>query len=144
MKKDISFIITFSVLSQILIILNSNNTLYLSNILSLIGFSIMISIYPLFFYNKYNWILNTNIYIFNIICLIIHFLPIYIFRNKQNINKNNIDITIINTLLLLLFYYLLFKKYLQNNLYPLNETQLLVLIILILSFLFYYYKSTGE
>jgi hypothetical protein len=145
-KKNLLFLFTFSIISQFLNIFKYNNikihnSLYLSNILSLFGFCIMIYLYPLFFYNKYNWLLGTNVFTFNFICIIIHILPIYFFKNKQNINKINIESTLADTILLLLLYNIIFKYYLRNNLYPFNELELLVLSISILFLLLFYYKN---
>ena len=113
-QYDISFIFTFSFLTHILNIFNNNieinNALYLSNIISLFGFCIMIFYYPKFFYNNYNYLLNTDLITFNLLCILIHVIPLYIFKNKNKINKNNIDITINNTIIILLIYYLLTSK----------------------------------
>ena len=146
MEKNFLFLFTFSIISHFLNYYNYNNikihnALYLSNILSLIGFCIIIFLYPLFFYDKYNWLLNTDLVTFNFICIIIHIIPVYFFRNKQNINNINIESTVADTILLLLLYNIIFKNYLRNNLYPFNELELLVLSISILFLLLFYYKN---
>jgi len=139
---NISFIYTFSLLSHILIINNFNdeinNSLYLSNIISLFGFCIMIYYYPNFFYNKYKNLLNTNLFIFNLLLTIIHIIPLYIFNYKNKINKDNIDITIIYTTIILLIYYLLFNSKL-HDIYPFSHKELFILggLILVATKLFY-------
>ena len=135
-QYNISFIFfTFSFLSHILNIFNYNievnNALYLSNIISLFGFCIMIFFYPYFFYNNYNYLLNTDLITFNLICILIHIIPLYLFKSKNKINKNNIDITIYNTSIILLIYYLLFNSIL-NRIYPFSDTKLIILIIFLL------------
>ena len=145
MQKDLSFLYTFSFISQILLMVVSKNSkiynsLYLANILSLIGFCIMLYLYPLFFYNKYNWIIKTNIFTFNFICFLMHIIPLILFKHKQNINKKNIILTITYTIILLIIYLILFKKYLQNNLYPLNILELIILVSFILFFTSIYYS----
>jgi hypothetical protein len=126
---------SFSFLSHILNIFNYNievnNALYLSNIISLFGFCIMIFFYPYFFYNNYNYLLNTDLITFNLICILIHIIPLYLFKSKNKINKNNIDITIYNTSIILLIYYLLFNSIL-NRIYPFSDTKLIILIIFLL------------
>ena len=52
----------------------------------------MVINYPYFFYNKYNYLLNTNLVTFNLICILIHVIPLYLFKSKNKINKNNISI----------------------------------------------------
>ena len=136
MSYDLNFIYSFSLLVNLFIIFNYNNNrihniLYLSSSLALIGFCIMITLYPTYFYKKYNWILNTNLIIFNLILIFIHVLPLYLFYNKHQINKHNIEITVIDTLVLLLLYYILVRHKL-HNVYPLNEIQLFYLVIFIL------------
>ena len=135
-QYNISFIFfTFSFLSHILNIFNYNievnNALYLSNIISLFGFCIMIFFNPYFFYNNYNYLLNTDLITFNLICILIHIIPLYLFKSKNKINKNNIDITIYNTSIILLIYYLLFNSIL-NRIYPFSDTKLIILIIFLL------------
>jgi len=135
-QYNISFIFfTFSFLSHILNIFNYNievnNALYLSNIISLFGFCIMIFFYPYFFYNNYNYLLNTDLITFNLICILIHIIPLYLFKSKNKINKNNIDITIYNTSIILLIYYLLFNSIL-DRIYPFSDTKLIILIIFLL------------
>lgn len=141
MEKNFNFLLTFSVLSQLLLIFNNSNSLYVAVSLSFIGFCVICYLHPYFFYNKYNWLLNTNLYIFNIICILIHFVPLYIYKNKQNLNKNNITFAVADTMLLLLIYDAIFKKYLENNLYPLNELELMTLSFIILFMILFYYKQ---
>jgi hypothetical protein len=146
MEKNFRFLFTFSIITHFLNLFKYNNikihnTLYLSNILSLIGFCVMLYFNPFFFYNKYYWLLNTNVFNFNSICIILHVLPIYFFKNKQNINKINIESTVADTILSLLLYATIFKYYLINNLYPFNELELLVLSLSILFLLLFYYKN---
>jgi len=134
-QYDISFILTFSFLTHFLNIFNYsidiNNALYLSNIISLFGFCIMIFYYPYFFYNNYNYLLNTDLFTFNLTCILIHIIPLYLFKSKNKINKDNIDITIINTIIFLLIYYLLFNQIL-SKIYPFSDTNLILLVIFLL------------
>lgn len=143
-QYDISFIFTFSFLSHILNIFNYsieiNNALYLSNIISLFGFCIMIFYYPHFFYDNYNYLLNTDLFTFNLTCILIHILPLYLFKSKNKINKNNIDITIINNIIFLLIYYLLFNQILCK-IYPFSDTNLILLAIFLLTILYILFKN---
>ena len=144
MQHNILFVFTFSVLTHILNIFNYsveiNNALYLSNIISLLGFCIMIFLYPYFFYNKYNYLLNTDLITFNFICIFLHFIPLYSFTSKNKINKNNINITIINTIIILLIYYLLFNSIL-DKIYPLNDINLILLVIFLLTISYIIFKN---
>lgn len=143
-QYDISFIFTFSFLSHILNIFNYsieiNNVLYLSNIISLFGFCIMIFYYPYFFYNNYNYLLNTDLFTFNLTCIFIHVIPLYLFKSKNKINKSNIDMTTINTFIILLIYYLLFNQILCK-IYPFSDDKLILLAIFLLLYtrIFYIY-----
>jgi hypothetical protein len=134
-QYDISFILTFSFLTHFLNIFNYsidiNNALYLSNIISLFGFCIMIFYYPYFFYNNYNYLLNTDLFTFNLICILIHIIPLYLFKSKNKINKDNIDITITNTIIILLIYYLIFNQIL-GKIYPFSDEKLIFLAIFLL------------
>jgi hypothetical protein len=144
MQHDILFILTFSVLTHILNFFNYsieiNNALYLSNIISLFGFCIMIYFYPYFFYNKYNYLLNTNLITFNLICVFLHIIPLYSFKRKNKINKNNIEITIINTTIIFLIYYLLFNSIL-NKIYPFSYDKLILLAIFLLIISYLLFKN---
>jgi hypothetical protein len=137
-QYDISFIYTFSFLTHIINIFNYNikinNALYLSNIISLFGFIIMVYNYPYFFYNKYNYLLNTDLFTFNLTNILIHVIPLYIYKNKNKINKNNIDITIFYTSIILLIYYLLFNSILIK-IYPFDNINLILLVIILLFFI---------
>jgi hypothetical protein len=143
-QYDISFIFTFSFLTHLLNIFNYsieiNNALYLSNIISLFGFCILIFYYPYFFYNNYNYLLNTDIFTFNLTCILIHIIPLYLFKSKNKINKNNIEITILNTSIILLIYYLLFNPIL-GRIYPFSDDKLILLAIFLLLYtrIFYIY-----
>lgn len=140
---NINFIFTFSSLSIFLNILNFHNVLYFSNILSFLGFSFLLLINPYFFYEKYNWLLNTNLFLFNLICLIVHVMPIYFYRKKQNINKKNINETLLGTLLFLTLYISVFRCML-NELYPLEEFQLVLMVLILLSIMYNYVKFVDK
>lgn len=144
MQHDILFIFTFSVLTHILNFFNYsieiNNALYLSNIISLFGFCIMIFIYPYFFFNKYNYLLNTDLITFNLICIFLHIIPLYSFKSKNKINKNNIEITIINTTIIFLIYYLLFNSIL-DKIYPFSYDKLILLAIFLLIISYLLFKN---
>jgi hypothetical protein len=109
-----------------------------SNSFSLFGFCIMIYYYPYFYYEKYNYLLNTNLIIFNLICIFVHIIPLYLFNNKNKINNSNIDITITNTIFILLIYYLLFNSILKK-MYPFSDTNLILLVIFLLVILYMVY-----
>ena len=144
MQHDILFIFTFSILTHILNFFNYsieiNNALYLSNIISLFGFCIMIYFYPYFFYNKYNYILNTDLITYNLICIFLHIIPLYSFKSKNKINKNNIEITIINTTIIFLIYYLLFNSIL-DKIYPFSYDKLILLSIFLLIISYLLFKN---
>jgi hypothetical protein len=95
--------------------------------------------YPKFFYNEYNWIINSNYITFEIIMILIHIMPIYLFRNKQKINSTNIENIIIHTIIYLILYDLIFHSSLK--LYPLNENELIILVSCILFILYVVIKK---
>lgn len=90
----------------------------------------MTILYPKFFYNIFNKYVNVNYIIFEIIMLVIHLIPLYLFKNKQKINETNIKETIINTLVYLILYDLIFYSSLE--LYPLKENEMIILMLNIL------------
>ena len=100
----------------------------------------MIFYYPYFFYNNYNYLLNTDLFTFNLTCIFIHVIPLYLFKSKNKINKSNIDMTTINTFIILLIYYLLFNQILCK-IYPFSDDKLILLAIFLLLYtrIFYIY-----
>jgi hypothetical protein len=132
---DLSFVYTFSSLT---IILNAfyyneriNNALYLSNILSLIGFCVILFFYPKFYYDKYNSLIHFNLLWFNITCILIHILPVVLFIDKNNIDRNNLLTVLIDTVCILLLYLLLFYSIL-HEIYPFSILQLFIMCIVLL------------
>lgn len=136
---DLSFLYTFSIIT---LILNAfyynkriNNALYLSNILSLLGYCIMMFFYPIFYYSKYNYLFHFKLFWFNIICIGYHILPVWLFTDKNNIDRSNLFTAIFDTLCLLILYYMLFQSQL-HNIYPFSIPKLVILALLLLLFIY--------
>ena len=122
------FLISFSLLSILLHLVPSNkrfhNMLYSSNVVSLIGFTIMLWLSPYGFYNTYaetfkqigvnigfsRVFMNTqlNMVVFNILAWIFHIIPIIAFRNTY---------TLENPMIWMSIYLILFGVYLPK-IYP--------------------------
>jgi hypothetical protein len=100
-KHNYWFLVSFSLLSIVLHLLplstRLHNILYSANVFSLIGFTIIITFYPYRLYNYFGETFRNIIYMiglsrvieFNIYWLylgawIVHFIPVYIFRNKYS------------------------------------------------------------
>ena len=100
-KHNYWFLVSFSLLSIVLHFLplstSVHNILYSANVFSLIGFTIIITFYPYRLYNYFGETFHNIIYMigfsrvidFNIFWLyvcawIVHFIPVYIFRNKYS------------------------------------------------------------
>ena len=119
------FVVSFSLLSILLHFVPSNrefhNMLYSANAVSLVGFTIMLSVYPYAFYNTYVetfrhmasylgisrvfWQTWVNLYVFNAITWLIHLAPVLVFRNTYTLG---------NPLLLMIAYLLAFGIYLPK------------------------------
>jgi hypothetical protein len=127
---DISFIYTFSIIVFVLNIFyyntRINNALYFCNIFSLFGFCIMIWYYPTFFYDKYNWLIQWNILPFNVLCVMLHILPLILFIDKNHIDSRNIIVTSIDSSFIMLGYLFIFHSILKD-IYPFTLFQLFLI-----------------
>ena len=128
---NLSYIYTFSFINFIFTFIFNNNLFYIANIFSLFGFSIMIILYPRFFYNLYNEDSNIDLITYNFINFICHLLPIIVFYK----NKNITDKTFIYLIIYLLIYYLIFRLKL-SKIYPLSKLNLIILSIFIIVILY--------
>jgi hypothetical protein len=142
--KNTLFLYTLSFLIYITSFFNFNtkinNSLYLLNIFTLIGFSILTLIDPYFFYNTHINPFNLNLVSFNIFVFLLHVTPLFLFKNKDNINKNNIVETISNAIIILLIYLFIFHSKLEK-IYPLSKYNLIILAIIILLFIYTIYNN---
>lgn len=125
---------TFSSLSFIancfLITHRINTALYFSNVMSLILATVMIIIYPDFLYDKYSdlFLGYFNKTAINITGILVHIIPVYLFRNRQRFDELLKLNTIMDSALLLFVYYLLFRQHLYA-VYPLSEYELMFMSI---------------
>jgi hypothetical protein len=126
---------TFSFLSFFFQFFNKNkdiaNALYFANFISLLGFCIIIYAFPTSFYDRFNY-LHTNIYIFNFICIVLHIAPLYLFRNRNTIDKLNLVNTIIYVCVFLLLYFICFYPVIEV-VYPFCIEQLFIMSLFLIS-----------
>jgi hypothetical protein len=129
------FNIVFTTFSSIVLITNFflfthriNTALYFSNILSLVLATIMIMMYPNWLYEKYkNVFLDLlNSYGINICAILMHILPVYLFRNRQTLSELLEFNTIYDSAFMLLIYYVLFQDHV-HTIYPLTKYELIAM-----------------
>ena len=136
-------------LSALVFILNAFNmktkvnvALYLLNILSLLGISVITYVDPFFIFNKLNYLPileNMDVFTFNICNFIFHIMPVYLFAHRNTLLQVFSLETIRNSIIILLIYFLFFYKNLEN-IYPLNIHQLILMsIIFYISFISFHY-----
>ena len=137
------FLYTLSFLTHVISIFNFNtkinNILYLLNIFSLIGYCILLSYNNTFFYKTHINVFNSSLVVFNLISFFSHLFPLYLYKNKDNINQNNIEETIFNTIIVLFIYLLLFNSKLEQ-IYPSSVSNLILLAVFILYIIYIFYK----
>lgn len=126
------FNIVFLTFSSIVFILNIflldhtfNTALYFCNIMSFVIASVIILMYPDFLFDTYKdlffgYLGKTTI---NIVGTIAHALPVYLFKDRQNLSELLEPTIIIYSFMFLLTYYIIFKKKL-SIVYPASETEL--------------------
>jgi hypothetical protein len=139
---NISFIYSFSLIVFLLNIFHYNtrinNALYLCNTIALFGCCIMILVYPNFFYKKYNWLIPLNQLWFNMLLVFFHILPLFLFIDKNHINKNNIVNVIKDSILVMLLYLFIFHNLLKY-IYPFTIFQLFFMSLSILIFIYIFF-----
>jgi hypothetical protein len=103
-KHNYWFLVSFSLLSFVLHLLplstKFHNILYSANVFSLIGFTIIITFYPYRLYNYYgetfrniisiiglSRVIEFNIYWLYVGAWIVHFIPVYVLRNKYSMGN---------------------------------------------------------
>ena len=103
-KQNYWFVVSFSFLSiwfhLFPISSNLHNILYSANVFALIGFTIIVIFYPYRLYNVYgetfrntiaqiglSKVVDLNVYIFMISMWIVHFIPVYLFRNMYSMGN---------------------------------------------------------
>jgi hypothetical protein len=103
-KYNYWFLVSFSLLSILVHLLplstKLHNTLYSANVFSLIGFTIIVTLYPYRLYNYYgetlrniisiiglSRVIEFNIYWLYVGAWIVHFIPVYVFRNKYSLGN---------------------------------------------------------
>jgi len=119
-KYNYWFLVSFSLLSIILHLLpvsrDIHNILYSANVFSLIGFSVIIALYPYRLYNYYgetfrniiaeiglSRVIDFNVYLLYVGAWIVHAIPVYAFRNKYSMS---------NPINWILLYFVLFGPFL--------------------------------
>lgn len=156
-------LISFSILSIILHFVPSNkqihNALYSANVLSLIGFTFIISIVPDGLYNRYFETIKRvvhfiglsrvfdilftytsrahipNAYVFNIISWCAHMVPVIVYRNTYTLG---------NPLLWIITYLILFGPYF-TKIYPLPIEIITPMVLVALTGLYgWIYMNTGR
>jgi hypothetical protein len=125
-------------LSTLVFILNAfkihpkvNVALYLLNILSLLGISVITYVDPFFIFNKLNYLPileNMDVNTFNICNFIFHIMPVYLFAHRNTFQEVFSLETIRNSIIILIIYFLFFYKNLEN-IYPLPIHQLILMSI---------------
>jgi len=123
-------------LSTLVFILNAfkihpkvNVALYLLNILSLLGISVITYVDPFFIFNKLNYLPileNMDVLTFNICNFIFHIMPVYLFANRNKLQEVFSLETIRNSIIIIFIYFLFFYKNLEN-IYPLRIHQLILM-----------------
>jgi hypothetical protein len=89
-----------------------NTTLYLGNIGSLLGTLIMLSINPGFPYVTFQNISMSNA-VFNFMLVVLHLIPVYIFRKRQTLRETFAPKTIAAIAVVFLAYFIFAEKKLQ-------------------------------
>jgi hypothetical protein len=98
--------------------------------MSFFGFSAMIWLHPEFYLNKYQTLFlgNINKYGMNALGLVLHLIPIYLFKDRQPIAEV-LDINIIiYSAGLAVLYYIIFKSRIPEF-YPSSESELFTIIM---------------
>jgi hypothetical protein len=143
-------VISFSFLSVALTVFpvskSIRNMLYSGMVISLIGFSIMILIYPDSFYNHYSEtimdkarkigltrVVPVNQYTMNITAWLAHFIPVVVLRNKY---------TVVNPVKWILLYFLVFFPFL-HKIYPFTITELVIIGISTFGIFFLFYTFSN-
>ena len=117
-----------------------SNALYFANMFSLLGFCIMTYVFPTWFYDRFNYLLDTNIHLFNFIVIALHIAPLYLFRNRNTIDKMNLVKTIIYFCALLSLYLVCFYPIVEI-VYPFTIEKMFIMSLILLgicSIIFYY------
>jgi len=117
-----------------------SNALYFANMFSLLGFCIMTYAFPTWFYYRFERLFEINIYLFNFIVIALHIAPLYLFRNRNTIDKMNLVKTIIYFCALLSLYLVCFYPIVEL-VYPFTIEKLFIMSLFLMgvcSIIFYY------
>lgn len=131
------FNIIFTTFSSITFLLNFflithevNTTLYFCNVMSLVIATSMIIKYPDFVFNNYKdlFLGYLDKPIMNILAILVHVLPVYLFNDRQNLSELLESKIIFDSAMLLLIYYIIFRSRLYK-IYPASEEELFYMSI---------------
>ena len=118
--SSITFLFNFFLINHEL-----NTTLYFCIIMSLVIASSMIIKYPDFIFNNYKdlFLGYLDKTVMNILAIFVHVLPVYLFKDRQNLSELFEPKIIFNSAILLLIYYSIFSNRLYK-IYPASEEEL--------------------
>ena len=108
-----------------------NIALYLLNIFCLLGIIVFLFANPFFIFNKLHYlpiVKNIDVITFNIITILFHIMPIYLFAHRNKLQEVFSLETIRNSIIIIFIYLLLFYRNLEN-IYPLKIQQLIIMSI---------------
>jgi hypothetical protein len=86
-----------------------NTVLYLCNISAFLGTLILLTINPMFPYLEFKHVFPAPLWLFNLILIAVHFVPLYAFRERQTLRETFAPSVIAATGMAFLTYYLLFQ-----------------------------------
>jgi hypothetical protein len=118
--SSITFLLNFFLITH-----EVNTTLYFCNIMSLVIFTSMIIKYPDFIFDNYKdlFLGYLDKTIMNSLAIFVHLLPVYLFKDRQNLSELLVPKILFNSATLLLIYYIIFRSTFYK-IYPASEREL--------------------
>lgn len=88
--------------------------LYLCNISAFLGTLLLLTINPLFPYVEFKDVFPAPLWLFNFILIAVHFIPLYLFRERQTLEETFSPAVIAGAGFAFFLYYAVFKHKLQQ------------------------------